>query len=271
MLKKIGTVVVGILVVLGVLFIILMLIPDEEEDDTEAASQQVTVSAEADQNEPEETDEADNADDTDNAYINPLLNDEPGEGFAQNVVGNDGSEDSGNTAASDTPGDSTSNVASTEPVTNAATVNIPDSALSSNTIRFKTVSLDDKEITQDIFSDYDLTIVHVWGTYCQPCISEMGDYAQLYKGLPDNVNLIAIVCDVYDGINNNVSSANRILSDAGAEFTNLRVSDDVYNLISGLQYIPSSFFVDREGHMVGELLSGATYSETVAQLNKYLE
>ena len=46
-------------------------------------------------------------------------------------------------------------------------------------ITFHTVSLDDQPVTADIFSDYDLTIVHVWGTYCGPCIAEMGDYAGL--------------------------------------------------------------------------------------------
>ena len=266
MLKTIRNVVIGILAVLGVLFIILMLLPDDEDDET-IDSQQVTVSSGNDQVGQNNADE--------DEYENPAQSashqeveyedDEPGEGFAQASAGsaqeNDGSAQTG--SGSDDTAAGTGG--------NTVTVSIPASELSGVTIRFKTLTLDNAEITQDVFSDYDLTIVHVWGTYCQPCISEMGDYAQLYRELPDNVNLIAIVCDVYDGIDRNVSDAKSILSDAGAEFVNMRTSDDVYNLIADLQYIPSSFFVDRDGHLIGEMLNGASFSETVAQLNEYLE
>lgn len=270
MWKTIRNVVIGILAVLGVLFIIVLLLPDdEEEEDTD--TQQVEIVSE----EQAEVDSSGSPEDSLADLIIQHADDEAGEGFAQTTAADDSPEQ---TEVSTDPAPAPDTASDTAPASGAAdaasdtvTVNIPDSALSANTIKFKTVSLDDKQVTQDIFSGYDLTIVHVWGTYCQPCISEMGDYAQLYKELPGNVNLIAIVCDVYDGIDNNVSSANRILSDAGAEFTNLRTSDDVYNIISGLQYIPSSFFVDSEGHLIGEMLNGASYSETVAKLNGYLK
>ncbi|MCR4907535.1 MAG: TlpA family protein disulfide reductase [Lachnospiraceae bacterium] len=154
---------------------------------------------------------------------------------------------------------------------NRVTVDIPASELSDEAIRFRTVTLDNKEVGQEIFSDYDITVVHVWGTFCGPCIAEMGDYAEFYKELPDNVNLIGIVCDVYDGINNNVKEAKNILNDAGAEFTNLRTSDDIYDLTASLQYVPSSFFVDGEGHIIGKILDGADFKDTRKVLDGYLK
>jgi len=257
--KKIGKVIIAILAVLGVLFIILMLLPDDEEDDDVGAQQPVVISEEAEAEEPAYNTSEDTSGSEGQTLADLIMehaDEDSGAGFVQTEESTDTS--SGD-AGTETAGE------------NTVTVNIPSSQLSGDKISFKTLTLDDKEVTQDVFSGYDLTIVHVWGTYCQPCISEMGDYAKLYKELPDNVNLIAIVCDVYDGIDRNVSAANSILSDAGAEFTNLRTSDDIYNLISDLQYIPSSFFVDREGHLIGEKLNGASYSETVAQLKRYLE
>ncbi|MCR5278177.1 MAG: TlpA family protein disulfide reductase [Lachnospiraceae bacterium] len=153
----------------------------------------------------------------------------------------------------------------------AAGVNIPSSESRGNALSFKTISLDEQTVSQDIFADYDLTIVHVWGTFCGPCIAEMGDYADLYKELPSNVNLIGIICDVYDGIDSNVSDARKILGDAGAEFMNLRTSDDVYDITSVFQYVPSSFFVDREGHVIGKMMDGASFSETKSRLDGYLQ
>ena len=154
---------------------------------------------------------------------------------------------------------------------NAVEVSIPSSEISDDEIRFMTVSLDNKEVTQEIFSDYDLTVVHVWGTFCQPCIDEMGDYAALYKELPDNVNLIAIITDVYDGIDSNVSDAESILKDAGAEFANLRTSDDLYDITESLEYIPASFFVDGSGHVIGSMMEGAGFDETKSRLDSYLK
>ena len=131
--------------------------------------------------------------------------------------------------------------------------------------------MDNDKITQDIFSGYDITVVHVWGTFCGPCIAEMGDYADFYKDLPDNVNMIAIICDVYDGIDSNVSEAKDILKDADADFTNLRTSDDLYDVIGEFQYVPSSFFVDGEGHIIGSMMDGVGFEDTKKRLEGYLE
>ena len=154
--------------------------------------------------------------------------------------------------------------------TGTVTVDIPATEISDKKLKFKTVTLDGKKVDQDIFSDYDITVVHVWGTYCGPCIAEMGEYAQFYQNAPENVNLIGIVCDVYDGIDNNVDDAKSILSENGAGFTNLRTSDSVYEITQDIQLIPSSFFVDRQGHIIGEIMQGRHYEETVSRLNGYL-
>ena len=84
------------------------------------------------------------------------------------------------------------------------------------------------------------------------------------------MNIVGIICDVYDGIDNNVDDANRILDDAGAGFMNLRTSDSIYDVTEGIQLIPTSFFVDREGHIIGEMMMGRGYEATISRLNGYL-
>ena len=154
---------------------------------------------------------------------------------------------------------------------NTVTVSIPDSELSPDRLKFNTLTLDNKEVSEKIFADYDITIVHLWGTFCQPCIAEMGEYAELDKELPDNINLIAIVSDVYDGIDVNVSRAEEILSDNDADFKNLRTSDDLHGIVSQFQFVPSSFFVDSEGHVIGEIMDGASCSDTKERLAEYIK
>ena len=239
MWEKIKNTLVVALATLGALFIIIMLIPDDEEsyEDTETA----VVQEETDSGETETTE------DSESVETEETDSDKTGDGEAADEETED-----------DKKG-------------NSVTVKIPSSEVSDNKIAFKTVSLDNETVTDDIFSDYDITVVHVWGTFCQPCIAEMGDYARFYSKRPDNVNLIAIVCDVYDGIDSNVSAANDILGDAGAKFLNLRTSDDLYDLVGGFQYVPSSFFVDRDGHLIGEMMDGANFEMTMERLEGYIK
>lgn len=141
---------------------------------------------------------------------------------------------------------------------------------SGESLSFTSATLKGDEVSDDIFSDHDITVVHVWGTYCGPCIEEMGDYASFYEDMPEGVNLVGIVCDVYEGSGENVDAAEEILSDAGASFENITVNDSLMPYISDLQFIPSSFFVDRNGKIIGEKLEGADYSQTMDQLEQYL-
>jgi hypothetical protein len=104
-----------------------------------------------------------------------------------------------------------------------------------------------------------------------PCVKEVGDYAAFYKDLPDNINMIAIVVDVYDGIDNNLNDAYSILDDAGAEFVNIRTSDSLYDLLKSIQYVPSSAIVDSKGHIVGQVMDGASFEETKSRLEGYLK
>ena len=98
----------------------------------------------------------------------------------------------------------------------------------------------------------------------------MDGYARFYETIPENVNLIGIVCDVYDGIDNNVDYANEILSETGAGFMNLRTSDSVYDVTEGIQFIPSCFFVDSEGHIIGDIIMGQGFDAMISRLNGYL-
>ena len=249
-MKTFWRIVLGVLAVLGVLFIILMFIPDDEEDVDQ--TEQITAEAEAEQ----------------------------GQGFSGNISSplsqvtkqeSEPAEEPEPEATAEMSEEQPESAEATQNTGNVATVTIPASELSDKTLRFKTVSLDNQVITQDIFAEHDITLVHVWATFCGPCIAEMGEYAKLYRDLPDNVGMVGLILDVYDGINSNVPDANEILGDAGAEFPNMRVSDDLYDVSNSFQFVPSSFFVDSEGHIIGQIMDGAGFEDTKQRLDGYLK
>ena len=53
--------------------------------------------------------------------------------------------------------------------------------LFAQSISFSSTDLNNHEITDEIFSAVDVTVVNVWATYCSPCIREMPDLADYWN------------------------------------------------------------------------------------------
>lgn len=140
--------------------------------------------------------------------------------------------------------------------------------------QFTTVDLDGNIVTDAIFSEYDLTVVNVWGTYCGPCIGEMPELGAWAKELPDNVHLMGFVVDIYTKKEEaQIAKAKKILSDAGAEFPCM-ILDEQANWLDymlTIQAVPTTFFVDSEGNIVGDPIIGANVDAYKSFVSEYLK
>jgi thiol-disulfide isomerase/thioredoxin len=132
---------------------------------------------------------------------------------------------------------------------------------------FNTKTLDGSTITEESLKDYDLTMINIWATYCGPCKEEMKDLAKLYESLPENVNLTSICMDAAD----EADLAQKIVDSNGVKFKVI-IPDDKLNE-SFLNYVvPTTFFVDKAGNMVGEPVMGArSMEEYMNEIQKRLE
>ena len=45
---------------------------------------------------------------------------------------------------------------------------------------FEIVDLNGDTVTQDIFKDYDITMINIWATWCGPCRSELPEIQAAY-------------------------------------------------------------------------------------------
>ena len=117
---------------------------------------------------------------------------------------------------------------------------------------FSASSVDGDTYTGDIFSDYDITMVNVWATWCPPCAAELPDLAVVYDQKPENVNMISICTDAGESADA-ASLAKQMVSDAGGDFLIL-IPDSVLNdvLLADVMAIPTTFFIDKNGYTVGE-------------------
>ena len=164
------------------------------------------------------------------------------------------SEDSSSEGSSSSDSSGTTKQETSE---NGVTVNMPE---------FSTTDMDGNKVTNDIFADYDLTVVNFWATYCNPCIDELPELAEWKKELPNNVNLIGLLVDVDEKGSDQYKLAEKIIKETGADYQHLIATEEFDDLISDLVGVPTTFFVDSTGKIIGEPFAGAdvdAYKQTV--------
>ena len=126
----------------------------------------------------------------------------------------------------------------------------------------QTVDIDGKEFSGKDFSDYDLTMVNVFATWCSPCVQEIPDLAEIQKEMKGKgVNIVGVVTDTVDQTGENqeaLEKAKLIRERSKAEYPFLIPDKSNFNgRLSGIQAFPETFFVDKKGQIVGETYSGS--------------
>lgn len=139
-----------------------------------------------------------------------------------------------------------------------------------NMPQFTTKDMDGNKVTNDIFAEYDLTVVNFWATYCNPCIDELPELAEWKKELPDNVNLIGLLVDVDEKGSEQYKLAEKIISQTGADYQHLIATEEFDDMISNLVGVPTTFFVDSTGKIIGEPFAGADVSAYKQTVEDYL-
>ena len=129
--------------------------------------------------------------------------------------------------------------------------------------KFKTKGVDGKDYTEKVFSDYDLTLVNVFTTWCSPCVNEIPELEKLYEEMKEKgVGVVGVVLDtVGDDAKQNedtVKKAGVLKEKTKASYPFLVPDSTMMNgRLNGVSAFPETFFVDKEGNIVGETYSGS--------------
>lgn len=138
-------------------------------------------------------------------------------------------------------------------------------------VSFSSADLDKNKITDEIFSAADVTVVNVWGTFCPPCIREMPELTEWQKSMPKNAQIIGIVCDVNSTDDaKGISKAKAILKKSGATFPNVIANQSLAQFLNGIQFVPTTFLVDKNGNIVGDMIVGAQVAKYKKAVEDYL-
>ena len=140
-------------------------------------------------------------------------------------------------------------------------------------IKFSAKDIDGKNVSEAIFADSKITMVNVWGTFCGPCIREMPDLGVLNKKYGDDFQIVGIVIDAVNskGLVNakTVNSAKNIVKTTGADYLHIIPDSSLLNgVLSEVYAVPTTFFVDSSGRIVGKVYTG---SRTLKQWQEIVE
>ena len=145
-------------------------------------------------------------------------------------------------------------------------------SVSDKSLEFTTENLALESVDSSIFGEKDLTVLNVWGTFCGPCIQEMPELGEWQRNLPDNVQIIGLVADVAGKEDaEHIELANTILDKTNVHFTNIIPNNDFADLLSGVVGVPTTFFINKEGKIVGKPIVGAQVPKYKAFVEEYLK
>lgn len=111
-----------------------------------------------------------------------------------------------------------------------------------------------------------MTMINIWATFCNPCLSELPELAKEYAQTPGGVQIVGICTDVLDQKGNQVEEqidlAKQALRLTGADYQNLVPDKAFLNvLMESIPGVPTTFFVDSQGKLLGEAVVGARKKE----------
>ncbi|MBR1918420.1 MAG: TlpA family protein disulfide reductase [Spirochaetales bacterium] len=141
-------------------------------------------------------------------------------------------------------------------------------------LEFRSTDLAGNPVDSTIFKDSRLTMVNIWGTFCPPCIQEMPDLSKLNR----DIEGFQVVGFVIDALGRNGKPNQRIMNDAraiimktGAAYTHILPSKELMaGLFRDVQAVPTSYFVDSEGNIVGVYLGSRDYRAWKEIIDSYL-
>lgn len=115
------------------------------------------------------------------------------------------------------------------------------------------------KVTNDMFADYDATILNFWNNGCGTCIEEMPELEEYYQEFKEkNINLIGVASDSGES-EEQLETAREILTQKGVTYTNLSPDPDnalYQDFISQLAGYPTTYVIDSEGNIVGAPIVG---------------
>jgi peroxiredoxin len=130
---------------------------------------------------------------------------------------------------------------------------------------FTLKSLDGKDVRLSDFKG-KAVLLNFWATYCQPCKIEMPWFAELQKQYaPQGLEIVGVAMDDVPP-----ETIKKFASDLGVNYPILIGKESVADLYGGMQFLPTTFYIDRQGKIVDRVFGLVSHSEIESNIKKAL-
>ena len=138
-------------------------------------------------------------------------------------------------------------------------------------IDFEGTDIEGNVVTSAVFSQSKLTMVNVWATYCNPCLSEMPGLGELAGEFDaEEFQIIGIISDVVEGEEQEL--AEDLIKRTQADYTHLLLNESIYYaLLTDVAAVPTTFFVDENGIVLDTVVGAMKKSAWEEKINALLE
>ena len=140
---------------------------------------------------------------------------------------------------------------------------------------FQGKDLDGNEVnSSDLFANNTVTVVNFWFTTCKPCVGELGDLEALNKTLAEKGgSVVGINSFTLDGDKTAISEAKDILTKKGVTYQNVwfASNSEAGKFTLGLYSYPTTYVVDKNGQIVGQVAGAITSDEQARTLNALID
>lgn len=141
-------------------------------------------------------------------------------------------------------------------------------------VSFEARTIDGTDVSSSVFSDSRITMVNVWATYCNPCLSEMPDLGELAgEYSAEDFQLIGIISDVSEDAGDNaLKTAADLIEKTGADYRHLLLNESLYTaLLTDVSAVPTTFFIDSDGNILDTVIGAMDKSAWKEKIDALLE
>jgi thiol-disulfide isomerase/thioredoxin len=125
-------------------------------------------------------------------------------------------------------------------------------------------TLKDEQGKEISLSDYSgkVVILNFWASWCPPCKAEMPEFNKMNNELKDSKDIVLLTINLTDGQRETKEKAVKFLKDNKYSLTALFDVQGTVADIFGIQSIPTTVVIDRDGYL-HDYIMGATTKNTV--------
>jgi thiol-disulfide isomerase/thioredoxin len=111
-----------------------------------------------------------------------------------------------------------------------------------------------------------VVVVNFWATWCGPCKREIPDFTEVFKNYKNKgVEIVGISLD-----QGGWDDVLPFLKTNSINYPIVIGSDKLASEFGDVQYIPTTFFVDKNGYIVGQQIGGMTKSQLESKIKSLL-